>query len=72
VSASFLVSPVPRLALTKPEAAAALGISIDSLERYVIPYVKVIRKGKLVLIDVEELRRWCRENSEPTLEGSGI
>jgi hypothetical protein len=67
-----IVSPVPRLALTKPEAALALGMSVDSLERYVIPDVKVIRKGKLVLIHVDELARWCRENSERTLEGSGI
>ena len=27
--------PVPRVTLTKPEAAAALGISVDSFERHV-------------------------------------
>jgi hypothetical protein len=58
-----VVSPVPRLALTKHEAAAALGMSVDSLDRHVIPDVRVIRKGRLVLIYVDELRRWCRENA---------
>jgi hypothetical protein len=66
---ALVVSPVERIALTKPEAAASLGMSVDSLERYVIPDVKVIRKGKLVLVDVDELRRWSRENSARTVEG---
>lgn len=59
-----MASAVPPIALTKKEAAAALGISINSLERHVIPGVRVIRRGKLVLIPVRELTRWVDENAE--------
>jgi len=54
-----------RLALSKREAAAALGISINSFERHVQPD---LRRGKLRLFPVEELERWLRENAELTLE----
>lgn len=62
-----VIAPVQRIALTKHEAAQSLGMSVDSLERHVIPDVKVIRRGKLVLIHVEELKAWCRDNSERTV-----
>jgi hypothetical protein len=65
-----VVERVPRIALTKHEAAGALGMSVDSFERHVIPSVRVIRKGKLVLVPTEELRQWCRDNSERTLEAA--
>ena len=52
------------LALSKPDAAAALGISINSFERHVQPHLPVVRLGKLRLFPVEELERWLRENSE--------
>jgi hypothetical protein len=29
------IAPIPRIALTREEAAAALGIGLDSFERYV-------------------------------------
>ena len=57
--------PDVRLALSKREAAAALGISINSFERHVQPD---LRRGKLRLFPVEELERWLRENAELTLE----
>ena len=52
-----------RLALTKAEAAAALGISIDSFERHVQPELRCVRRGKLRLFDVRELERWLDRNS---------
>src|SRR2546423_1008224 len=57
----------PRLALTKPEAATALGISVDSFERHVQPELRVVRRGKLRLFDVRELERWLEENSARAL-----
>ena len=54
----------PQLALSKPDAAAALDISINSFERHVQPDLRVVRIGKLRLFPVEELERWLRENSE--------
>ena len=58
---------VPRVTLTKPEAAAALGISVDSFERHVQPEVRVIRRGRMRLIPLRELERWAAENAALTL-----
>ena len=55
------------IALSKAEAAAALSMSVDSLERYVLPDLRVIRRGRLVLIAVAELERWANDNAERTL-----
>jgi hypothetical protein len=60
---SVALRELPRLALTKAEAAAALSMSVDSLERYVMPELRVVRRGRLVLIAVDELRRWLDSNS---------
>ncbi len=57
-----------RLALSKPDAAAALDISVNSFERHVQPELRVVRRGKLRLFPVEELERWLRENAERILE----
>ena len=61
--------PVPRIALTKPEAAESLGMSVDSLERHVLPHLRVIRQGRMVLISVAELTRWADVTSAKTLDG---
>ena len=55
------------IAVTKPQAAAALSISIDSFERYVQPDLRVIRRGRLRLFTVAELERWANENAQRTL-----
>lgn len=52
-------APVPRVALTREEAAAALGMSLDSFERHVQPELRLIRRGKLRLVPVSELQRWA-------------
>lgn len=59
---------IQRLALTKPEAAAALGISVDSFERHVQPELRVIRRGRMRLIPCRELERWTTENAALVLE----
>jgi Helix-turn-helix domain len=61
---------VPRVALTRPEAAAALGISVDSFERYVQPELRVIRRGRMRLFLFRDLERWAEENAAVTLEGA--
>ena len=58
---------VQRVALTRPEAAAALGMSIDSFERHVQPELRIIRRGRMRLIPVHELERWAAENAAFTL-----
>jgi excisionase family DNA binding protein len=62
-----LTAPVPRFALTREEAAASLGMSIDSFERYVQPHIRMIRCGRLRLVPVSELEQWARDAAERTL-----
>jgi hypothetical protein len=57
-----------RLALTRTEAAAALGLSVDSFERYVQPEVRLVRRGRLRLIAITELERWLTTNASRVLE----
>ena len=60
-------APAHRLAMTRAEAAWALGVSINSIERHVQPELRVVRRGKLRLIPVREIERWLEENAEWTL-----
>lgn len=57
------VEPVKRLTLTKKEAAASLGVSVDTFERRIQPFLKVIPCGQLLLVPVAELERWVRANA---------
>jgi single-stranded DNA-binding protein len=61
----------PRLAVTRAEAATALGMSINSFERHVQPELRIVRRGKLRLIPLREIERWLDNNAEPTLQGPG-
>jgi excisionase family DNA binding protein len=58
-----------RLAVTKAEAAEALGVSIDFLEEHVMPELRVVRCGRRRLIAVKELDRWLDENARRPLDG---
>jgi hypothetical protein len=62
-----VTAPVPRVALMREEAAASLGISLDSFERHVQPDIRMIRCGRLRLVPVAELARWAYEQAEKTL-----
>lgn len=61
------VEPAERILYTREEAAAALGMSIDTFERKVQPFIRVVPCGALVLVPPEELRRWVRENARTLL-----
>jgi hypothetical protein len=52
-----------RLALTRSEAAAALGMSLDSFERHVQSELRIVRRGKLRLVPLREIERWLDENA---------
>jgi len=56
--------PVPRIALTRDEAAIALGISLKSFTRHVAPDLPVVRRGRLRLYPVDGIERWVRDNQE--------
>jgi excisionase family DNA binding protein len=57
-----------RLALSKVEAADALGISVDFLEDHVMHELRVVRKGRRRLIPVKELERWMDEQATKALD----
>lgn len=57
----------PRIALTKQEAAAAIGVSVDFFEQHVQPDLKVVRQGRKVLVPVAQLEHWVSENAQRTL-----
>ncbi len=57
----------PSLALSKAEAARALGISVDFLEAHVLAELRVVRVGRRVLIPVAELERWLARHGERLL-----
>jgi len=62
-----IVAPVPRVALKREEAAAALGMSLDSFERHVQRDLRVIRRGRMVLVPIAELERWATDEAEKVL-----
>jgi hypothetical protein len=62
------IGPVPRVALTREEAAASLGMSVDSFERYCQPHLRLLRFGRMRLVPVSELARWVDQHAEHTIE----
>jgi len=56
-----------RLAFSKAEAAAALGVSADFFEEHVMPELRIVRRGRRRLIPVAELERWLSENASMVL-----
>lgn len=57
-----------RVALSLDEAAASLGISRDSLERHVLPELRVVHVGRRVVVPLRELERWTEKNASRPLE----
>lgn len=62
------IRATPRLALSPEEAAEALGCSRDFFDKHVLPELRVVRRGRKVLIPVAELERWLARESAFTLE----
>lgn len=62
--AKKLTTEIPRIALTPPEAAAAIGVGPDFFEANVAPELRLIRRGRKRLVPVSELERWIAENAE--------
>jgi excisionase family DNA binding protein len=48
----------PRLALSPDEAAGLLGVSRDYFDEHVIGELRVVRRGRRILIALAELERW--------------
>jgi excisionase family DNA binding protein len=58
------LAAIPRLALSREEAATAIGMSLDSFERHVQPTLRMVRVGRLRLVPISELDRWLSEHSQ--------
>jgi hypothetical protein len=43
-------------------------MSRDSFDRYVKPEIRLVRRGRLVLVPVRELERWVEREAALTLE----
>lgn len=59
--------PLAPLAVPPDEAAAMLSMSRDSFDRYVRDDVRVVRRGRLVLVPVVELTLWLDRSAARTL-----
>src|SRR3954454_8671106 len=59
--------PAPRMALKLTEAAAALDVSKNFFDEHIRPELRVVRRGRKVLVSVRELERWLDENAALTL-----
>jgi hypothetical protein len=67
-----LDAPIPRVALTPPEAAAAMGVGPTFFDEEIAPQLRLIRRGRKRLIPVAELERWTEQNAErPVAEEVG-
>ena len=56
-------SPRGRLTVSKAEAAAILGVSVDLFEQHVLPEIRVVRLGRRVLVPLVELERFVERNA---------
>lgn len=63
-------SEVGRLALSKVEAAAALGVSVDFLEEHILPELRIVYRGRRRLIPVAELERWLEAEARRPLDAA--
>ena len=59
---------VPALALRRSEAAAALGISVETFDAYVRPYVPAVRPGGVTTYPVAGLMAWLEKNAHVIAE----
>ncbi len=58
---------VPRLALTRSEAAASLGVSEDYFDKHVVPTLAMCRLGRRCLVPVAALEKWLAQNATRAL-----
>jgi hypothetical protein len=55
--------PVPALSLRRPEAAAALGLSVETFDTHVRPNVAAVRTGSVTTYPVAGLVAWLTANA---------
>lgn len=58
---------ISRFALTPAEAAASIGVGEDFFTAHVRPELRVVRRGRKVLVATTELERWLEQSAEHPL-----
>ncbi len=59
----------PRLAVSPDEAAAILGVSRDYFDEHVIGELRVVRRGRRILVPLAEIQRWLERNAARATAG---
>jgi excisionase family DNA binding protein len=54
---------LPRLSVSPGEAAAMLGVSRDYFDEHVIHDLRIVRRGRRILVALSELERWLDRNA---------
>jgi hypothetical protein len=64
---------VPALALRRAQAAAALGVSLETFDAHVRPHVDAVHVGRVTVYPVVELRRFLlsAEHYDGSIDKSG-
>jgi excisionase family DNA binding protein len=54
---------LPRLSVSPDEAAEMLGVSRDYFDEHILPDLRIVRRGRRILIALTELERWLDRNA---------
>jgi excisionase family DNA binding protein len=54
---------LPRLSVSPDEAAAMLGVSRDYFDEHILPDLRIVRRGRRILVPLSELERWLERNA---------
>lgn len=62
------VAQPPQRLLQRPDAAAYLGVSVNTFDRHIRPDLPEVHRGSVVLFDVDALDRWAVLNTRAASE----
>ena len=54
---------LPRLSVSPDEAAEMLGVSRDYFDEHILPDLRIIRRGRRILVPLTELERWLDQTA---------
>jgi excisionase family DNA binding protein len=63
------IADVPRLGLTRAEAAASIGVSLDTFEKKIQPHLRLVRTGRRIIVPVSVLERYLERHAAMELRG---
>ena len=52
-----------RLGLTLDEAASAVGVSRDTFDRHIRHELRIVRRGRCLIVPVAEIERWLEREA---------